>query len=185
MFFIDQDEGNKASATNNIVMGKVMYSSNVRNVVKCGTGKYVVVLRDIDIDIKKDIDKTAFSCREIFASDALHSVGTTYLGLAAKSRYGNNKYTVHVHTAQAIRSASTGLFEIDDYHYVCRTLDGNNLPINTEQFTAWWNGCLPEEFRENGISYWAIGLVVVDENSDQYQSAFGGCQVLIDASQIV
>lgn len=182
VYFIDQDTGDSASSTNNITMGKVKCSNNVKRIVKCGTGKYVIILTDLDISYGDNISETAFSCRVIRCSDALYSVSATINGAAGKYRYGKSKNKCFVQTAQAIRNSSTGNFEIDDNAYVCQTWDSNNYPISTESF--WWAGSLPEEWKESDVRYWAIGITATDNNNDKFVSLVGGCQILIEASRL-
>ena len=183
VYFIDQDTGNSASPINNIVMGKVGYSNNVKRVIKCGTGKYVIVLTDLDINYGDYISETAFSCRIIRASDSLHVVSGTILGQAGKYRYGKNNNKCFIQTTLPIRSLSTGNFEIDDYSHVCVTWDSDNLPVS--EYSHWFNGGYYETWRENGVTYWGIGITVTDNNNDSYVSLFGGCQLLLEASRLI
>lgn len=183
VYFIDQDTGNSASPTNNIVMGKVGYSNNVKRVIKCGKGKYVIVLTDLDINYGDYISETAFSCRIIRASDSLHVVSGTILGQAGKYRYGKNNNKCFVQTTLPIRSLSTGNFEIDEYSHVCVTLDSDNLPVS--EYSHWFNGGYYETWKENGVTHWGIGITVTDNNTDTYVSLVGGCQLLLEASRLV
>ena len=179
VYFIDQDTNNSASATNNITMGKVAYSHNVKRVTKCGTGKYVIIFNDLDIDYGEHIDQTAFSCKIIRASDGLYSVK---IGDDATFRYGKCKNKCFVQTAQVIRD-ETGNFKIDDNSYVCITLNVNNYP--NAMYSNWWNGSYPNEWTENGVRYWAIGITATDNNNDDFRSLVGGCQLIIEASRLV
>ena len=77
----------------------------------------------------------------------------------------------------------TGNFDIDDNSYVCITLDTNNYPA--EIYSNWWNGSYPKEWTENGVRYWAIGITATDNNSDNFTSLVGGCQLIIEASRLV
>ena len=180
VYFIDQDTGNSASATNNITMGRVAYSHNVKRVVKCGIGKYVIIFNDLDIYYGEHIDQTAFSCKIIRASDGLYS---EKMGNDATFRYGKCNYKCFVQTAQVKRNETTGNFEIDDNSYVCITLDANNYPA--AMYSNWWNGSYPKEWTENGVRYWAIGITATDNNIDQFTSLVGGCQLIMEASRLV
>ena len=180
IYFIDQDTNNSASATNNITMGRVAYSHNVKRVAKCGTGKYVIIFNDLDIDYGEHIDQTAFSCKIIRASDSLYSVK---MGNDATFRYGKCQNKCFVQTAQVKRNGETGNFEIDDNSYVCITLNANNYP--DAMYSNWWNGSYPKEWTENGVRYWAIGITATDNNSDNFASLVGGCQLIIEASRLV
>ena len=179
VYFIDQDTNNSASATNNIAMGRVAYSHNVKRVAKCGTGKYVIIFNDLDIDYGEYIDQTAFSCKIIRASNSLYS---QKMGNDATFRYGKCQNKCFVQTAQVKRNGETGNFEIDDNSYVCITL-ANNYP--DEMYSNWWNGSYPKEWTENGVRYWAIGITATDNNSDNFTSLVGGCQLIIEASRLV
>ena len=178
VYFIDQDTKNSASATKNITMGKVAYSHNVKRVVKCGIGKYVIIFNDLDIDYGEHIDQTAFSCKIIRASDSLYSVKRN----DATFRYGKCKNKCLVQTAQVIRD-ETGNFDIDDNSYVCITLNANNYPASI--YSNWWNGSYPEEWTENGVRYWAIGITATDNNNDDFAPLVGGCQLIIEATRLV
>ena len=180
IYFIDQDTNNSASATNNITMGRVAYSHNVKRVAKCGTGKYVIIFNDLDIDYGEHIDQTAFSCKIIRASDSLYS---QKMGNDATFRYGKCQNKCFVQTAQVKRNETTGKFEIDDNSYVCITLDANNYP--DAMYSNWWNGSYPKEWTENGVRYWAIGITVTDNNNDIFTSLVGGCQLIIEATRLV
>ena len=179
VYFIDQDTDNRASATNNIAMGQIAYSHNVKRVLKCGIGKYVIIFNDLDIDYGEHIDQTAFSCKLIRASDGLYSQkmsdGSTF-------RYGKCTNKCFVQTAQVKRNQNTGKFDIDDNSYVCITL-ANNYP--DAMYSNWWNGSYPKEWTENGVRYWAIGITSTDNNNDNYTPLFGGCQLIIEASRLV
>ena len=179
VYFIDQDTKNSASATNNIAMGQVAYSHNVKRVVKCGTGKYVIIFNDLDIDYGEHIDQTAFSCKIIRASDDLYS---QTMADGATFRYGKCTNKCFVQTAQVKRNGNTGKFDIDDNSYVCITL-ANNYP--DAMYSNWWNGSYPKEWTENGVRYWAIGITATDNNNDNYTSLVGGCQLIIEASRLV
>ena len=178
IYFIDQDTNNSASATNNIDMGRVAYSHNVKRVAKCGTGKYVIIFNDLDIDYGEHIDQTAFSCKIIRASDGLYSVK---MGNDATFRYGKCQNKCFVQTAQVKRNG--GNFEIDDNSYVCITLDANNYP--DAMYSNWWNGSYPKEWTENGVRYWAIGITATNNNGDNFTSLVGGCQLIIEATRLV
>lgn len=180
VYFIDQDTKNSASATNNIIMGQIAYSHNVNRVVKCGTGKYVIIFNDLDIYYGEHIEQTAFSCKIIRASDALYSVKQ---GNGSTIRYGVCKNKCFVQTAQMKRNEETGNFDIDNNSYVCITLDTNNYPA--EIYSNWWNGGYPKEWTENGVRYWAIGITATDNNADNLTSLVGGCQLIIEASRLV
>ena len=180
VYFIDQDTNNSASATNNITMGRVAYSHNVKRVVKCGNGKYVIIFNDLDIDYGEHIDQTAFSCKIIRASDKLYS---QKMGNDATFRYGKCQYKCFVQTAQVIRNGETGNFEIDDNSYVCITLNANNYP--DAMYSNWWNGSYPKEWTENGVRYWAIGITATDNSNDNFTSLVGGCQLIIEATRLV
>ena len=180
VYFIDQDTNNSASATNNIEMGRVAYSHNVKRVAKCGTGKYVIIFNDLDIDYGEHIDQTAFSCKIIRASDKLYS---EKMGNDATFRYGNCKNKCFVQTAQVKRNGETGNFEIDENSYVCITHDANNYPL--AMYSNWWNGSYPKEWTENGVRYWAIGITATNNNGDNFTSLVGGCQLIIEASRLV
>ena len=180
VYFIDQDTGNSASATNNINMGQIAYSHNVKRVIKCGIGKYVIIFNDLDIDYGEHIDQTAFSCKIIRASDSLYS---EKMGNDATFRYGKCKNKCFVQTAQVKRNTTTGKFEIDDNSYVCITLNANNYP--DAMYSNWWNGSYPKEWTENGVRYWAIGITATNNNNDNFTSLVGGCQLIIEASRLV
>ena len=180
VYFIDQDTGNEASSTTNVTMGQVAYSRNVKRVVKCGKGKYVIVFKDLDIDYGEHIETTAFACKIIRASDRLYSVKNPN---GYTLRYGKCTHKCFVQTAQVKRNEETGNFEIDDNSYVCTTLDANNYPIAMS--SNWWNGGYPEEWTENGVRYWAIGITATDNSSDGFVSLVGGCQLIIEASRLV
>lgn len=179
VYFIDQDTENSASATNNIKMGKVGYSNNVKRVIKCGTGKYVIIFSDLDIYYGEHIDQTAFSCKIIRASNDLYSEKIN----DETFRFGMCKHKCFVQTAQTKRDKTTGKFDIEDNSYVCVTLGPNNYPLKT--YSNWWNGSYPEEWTENGVRYWAIGITATDNNNDNFTSLVGGCQMIIEASRLV
>lgn len=184
VYFIDQDLDNAASATNNITMGLIANSNNVKRVVKCGKGKYVIVFTDLDINYGSNVSDTAFSCKVIRCSDSLHYVNVNTNYGAGKYRYGKIKNKCFVQTAMCIRNQTTGKFEVDDASFACITLDANNLPIRGYG-SAWYNGGYPEEWLENGTRYWGIGITSSDNNYDEVTSLIGGCQLLIEASRIV
>lgn len=183
VYFIDQDTNNRASATNNITMALVANSNNVKRVVKCGVGKYVIVFTDLDINYGSDISKTAISCKVIRCSDALHYISANTPYGAGKYRYGRCTNKCFVQTAMVLRNQSTGNFEVDDTSFVCITIDANNLPVRGYS-TEWYNGGYPEEWVENGTRYWGIGITSSDNNYDNFTSLTGGCQLLIEASRI-
>ena len=120
------------------------------------------------------------ACKIIRASDSLYSIknpnGYTF-------RYGECNHKCFVQTAQVKRDEKTGNFEVDNNSYVCTTLDANNYPIAMS--SNWWNGGYPEEWTENGVRYWAIGITATDNSSDDFRSLVGGCQLIIEASRLV
>ena len=185
VYFIDQDTGNTASKTNNITMGLVAKTNNIKRVVKCGKGLYVIVFTDLDISYGANVDKTAFSCRVIRCSDSLYSVNTTYLGEAAKQRSGRCRHKCIVQTTSLIRSQTTGNFEIDENSFVCITSDSDNLPVQGATVEGWYNGGYPETWKENEVRYWAIGITATDNSDDSFVSLVGGCQLLIEASRLL